>query len=350
MEIFEMEEEDREWVVDQILSHAGAKKKAMFEVLWKSGNKTWLPYMHVSHLHALEEYLEALGIDKITDLKVGSGTPPNDDPQTFVRSIMFEGMELGLTPAPMTDTANPTASDNQTAASGLPPPPGEAPPPLPGNEQRQDTEMDLTSTGTAVTQAPIVTQPAPAQQAPNISAPQPVAPVVSQMALAAAQGMPSILHHQPAHRSDVQYYQPVGYQPLPQDSAPNASIGCGADFTFTSIPGKWATTNKNLWYNENNKSYFYIDSEDKFNLLKRIHPITLKGFVVFDCVLHKRHEDGLPLELQFAHIINKDRACSWGMTELDMEHQDWIVGKQEVKINDLKIKALTDWEFRKLME
>ncbi|KAG6914000.1 hypothetical protein DXG01_002960 [Tephrocybe rancida] len=257
----------------------------------------------------------------------------------------------------MTDTANPTASDNQTAASGLPPPPGEAPLPLPGNEQHQDMEMDLTSTGTAVTQAPTITQPAPAQQAPNISAPQPVAPVVSQMAPATAQGMPSIPHHQPAHHSDVQYYQPAGYQPLPQDSAPNVSIGCGADFMFTSIPGKRATTNKNLWYNENDKSYFYIDSKDKFNLLKRIHPITLKGFLVFDCVLCKCHEDGLPLELQvpcgyleFVHIINKDRTCSWGMMELDMERQDWIVGKREAKIDNLKIEAPMDWEFRKLME
>ncbi|KIM61931.1 hypothetical protein SCLCIDRAFT_79239, partial [Scleroderma citrinum Foug A] len=34
----------REWIVDKTLSHQGSHADAKFEVLWTSGDKTWLPY------------------------------------------------------------------------------------------------------------------------------------------------------------------------------------------------------------------------------------------------------------------------------------------------------------------
>ncbi|KAF9470910.1 hypothetical protein BDN70DRAFT_769165, partial [Pholiota conissans] len=47
-----------EWAVDKFLGHSGRGSDARFKVLWKSGDITWLPYSKVSHLRALEEYLE----------------------------------------------------------------------------------------------------------------------------------------------------------------------------------------------------------------------------------------------------------------------------------------------------
>ncbi len=41
-----------EWAVDKILSHAGSDEKAVFEVKWKAGDVTWLPFSHVEHLYA----------------------------------------------------------------------------------------------------------------------------------------------------------------------------------------------------------------------------------------------------------------------------------------------------------
>ncbi|KNZ78729.1 hypothetical protein J132_10716, partial [Termitomyces sp. J132] len=88
-QISEADGEDREWAVDQIVAHSGARKGALFKILWKSGDKSWLPYAQISHLRALDEYLEAMGIDSITNLPKGSGTPPKSDPQIFLGSIKF---------------------------------------------------------------------------------------------------------------------------------------------------------------------------------------------------------------------------------------------------------------------
>jgi len=46
------ENTDGEWAVDKILSHAGSDEKAVFEVKWKAGDVTWLPFSHVEHLYA----------------------------------------------------------------------------------------------------------------------------------------------------------------------------------------------------------------------------------------------------------------------------------------------------------
>ena len=78
---------DGEWAVDRILSHHGSSTEATFEMLWKSGDVTWLPYYQITHLQALTDYLELLKVDKITKLPRGTGQPPQDDPQVFIRLL-----------------------------------------------------------------------------------------------------------------------------------------------------------------------------------------------------------------------------------------------------------------------
>jgi len=77
---------EKEWAVDKIISHGGSKDNALFEVLWKSGDITWLPYSEIHHLNALNEYLELMGADSIHNLPLGSGKPPSDDPQIYPES------------------------------------------------------------------------------------------------------------------------------------------------------------------------------------------------------------------------------------------------------------------------
>jgi hypothetical protein len=55
----------------------------VFEVLWKSGDKTWLPFDSVEHLDTLKDYFNVVGIDSISELTTGNGDAPVDDPQVF---------------------------------------------------------------------------------------------------------------------------------------------------------------------------------------------------------------------------------------------------------------------------
>ena len=80
--------DDGEWAVDRILSHHGSSTYASFEILWKSGDATWLPYYQITHLQALTDYLELLKVEKIVKLPKGSGRPPQDNPQVYVGHIM----------------------------------------------------------------------------------------------------------------------------------------------------------------------------------------------------------------------------------------------------------------------
>ncbi|KIM36974.1 hypothetical protein M413DRAFT_77511, partial [Hebeloma cylindrosporum] len=57
-----------EWAVDKILSHYGSKDESMFEIKWKAGDITWLPYAEISHLQALQGYLEVMGANSISNL------------------------------------------------------------------------------------------------------------------------------------------------------------------------------------------------------------------------------------------------------------------------------------------
>ena len=67
-----------EWMIEHIRTHAGQGPGALFEILWKSGDVTWLPYEQISKSAALQDYLEALGVQRIRNLPKGPGTPPKD--------------------------------------------------------------------------------------------------------------------------------------------------------------------------------------------------------------------------------------------------------------------------------
>ncbi|KAG2045856.1 hypothetical protein BDR06DRAFT_853515, partial [Suillus hirtellus] len=59
-QVAEFEDEEQEWAVDRILSHKGTRSDTVFEVRWKSGDMTWLPYNQVDHLAMLQEYFNVL--------------------------------------------------------------------------------------------------------------------------------------------------------------------------------------------------------------------------------------------------------------------------------------------------
>ncbi|KAG6871648.1 hypothetical protein C0993_002950, partial [Termitomyces sp. T159_Od127] len=80
-------EHETEWAADKIVNHAGSKNDAIFEVLWRAGDKTWLPYDQVQDLNLIQPYLEALGVANRADLPLGTGTPPTDDPQINLGAI-----------------------------------------------------------------------------------------------------------------------------------------------------------------------------------------------------------------------------------------------------------------------
>jgi hypothetical protein len=55
---------------------------------WKSGDITWRPYYQITHLQALTDYLDLLGVSRISKLPIGQGRPPVDDPQIHLGSII----------------------------------------------------------------------------------------------------------------------------------------------------------------------------------------------------------------------------------------------------------------------
>ena len=80
------DEERREWEVEKVLAHAGSKENAIFQIRWKTGEISWLPYHQVAHLVAIADYLEAVGVSNIGALTEGNGSFP-DDPQLFAGSL-----------------------------------------------------------------------------------------------------------------------------------------------------------------------------------------------------------------------------------------------------------------------
>lgn len=80
-------EADDEWAVDRIISHTGSGVDAIFEIKWKSGDITWLPYYQITHLTMLTDYFNFLGISKISKLPLGQRILPLDNPQIFIESI-----------------------------------------------------------------------------------------------------------------------------------------------------------------------------------------------------------------------------------------------------------------------
>ena len=85
---------EAEWAVDKILSHSGSSQDSIFEVLWKAGDITWLPYLQIEHLNALKEYLDLQGAENINSLSSGNGNPPRNNPQLFLGSIFSQNPQF----------------------------------------------------------------------------------------------------------------------------------------------------------------------------------------------------------------------------------------------------------------
>jgi hypothetical protein len=64
--------------------------EAYFQIQWKAGDITWLPYAQTSHLNALSEYLGLHNIPSIAALPLGNTPMPQDDPQISLGSISFQ--------------------------------------------------------------------------------------------------------------------------------------------------------------------------------------------------------------------------------------------------------------------
>ncbi|KNZ71893.1 hypothetical protein J132_05718 [Termitomyces sp. J132] len=68
-----------EWAVDKIVSHVGQGSDSVFQLQWRSGDITWLPYDQAEHLNAMTAYLDLQGVSKIEDLPIGTGKMPEVD-------------------------------------------------------------------------------------------------------------------------------------------------------------------------------------------------------------------------------------------------------------------------------
>lgn len=101
-QVFEFDgEREPEWQVNSILSHRGTGKNAEFQVEWKTGDVTWLSYDQVSHLDALGEYLDLLGLANITGLMPRDKESSRDDPRLDVRALSLrEDISINTPPDP----------------------------------------------------------------------------------------------------------------------------------------------------------------------------------------------------------------------------------------------------------
>ena len=57
-----------EGAVSSIETHHGKGADALFSVLWKAGDRAWLPYHEISYLEAMTQYLKAQGVNSISQL------------------------------------------------------------------------------------------------------------------------------------------------------------------------------------------------------------------------------------------------------------------------------------------
>ena len=86
-QIMGLEDSGDEWAIDKIITHYGKGRDALFEVQWRSGDRTWLPYDTIAHLDAMKAYFELVEVDGIDGLRDGSGVPPPDNPQIFLGAV-----------------------------------------------------------------------------------------------------------------------------------------------------------------------------------------------------------------------------------------------------------------------
>ena len=59
---------DTEWVVDELLAHRWKGAQVEFLVRWNLGDTTWEPYIHCKELEALDRYLELQGAASVKQL------------------------------------------------------------------------------------------------------------------------------------------------------------------------------------------------------------------------------------------------------------------------------------------
>lgn len=92
-QVWDLGENGQEWAVQRIKSHSGSRKNALFEIQWKSGDVTWLPYHKIDHLTALEQYFEILGISSIDQLEDNRVQVPDEDAD---EQVLLGAMSLEL--------------------------------------------------------------------------------------------------------------------------------------------------------------------------------------------------------------------------------------------------------------
>ncbi|QRV81672.1 Transposon Ty3-I Gag-Pol polyprotein [Ceratobasidium sp. AG-Ba] len=87
-QIIALDKEPKEWAVDKILTHAGKGRDAEFQILWKSGDKSWESFERIRHLEAMDAYLDAHGVDDATELK---WTDPLEEDESDEERQLNEG-------------------------------------------------------------------------------------------------------------------------------------------------------------------------------------------------------------------------------------------------------------------
>ena len=90
---------DKEWAVDRIETHVGTRENAIFKMIWKSGDTTWMPYYQIEHLGALDAYFELLGIENVSNLpkREGDSADVPQDPQIMLGIVSYR-QELNTPP------------------------------------------------------------------------------------------------------------------------------------------------------------------------------------------------------------------------------------------------------------
>ncbi|KNZ75078.1 hypothetical protein J132_04727 [Termitomyces sp. J132] len=79
------------WATECIVAHHEAWTRAMFKMLWKAGDWSWMTYQHVKELKLIESYLRLLGYKEIEELiNVRTGKPPLNDPQIILGQVNFQ--------------------------------------------------------------------------------------------------------------------------------------------------------------------------------------------------------------------------------------------------------------------
>lgn len=82
-----------QWRIEKILSHFGKSAYVIFEVLWSTGDKTWLPLLEVQDLPCLKEYLELMDVHSVHALPKGTGEAPEEVKiELGIASISFSGV------------------------------------------------------------------------------------------------------------------------------------------------------------------------------------------------------------------------------------------------------------------